>query len=293
MVFSKYISIILFLTCIFGCRKEEISIHDIDFSSAENSYAIVVEGGIFSDYDQQYVRLTKPGQWTDTAPAVEGIGNAEVYIQEAGNSYWFSPGEKPGDYFSVDSIRGEVGKTYTLVVSYEGKTYTATDSMVEGSEPTNRIPVDDESVGYFTDPHNSDLRVQFSAKTHNFGYTVAQKWFLSEEGSSPEGVVFYNSLYFWNFYHRGSPPQGVFPSGGGSSCCGFRLNSNVDFISLSMSDKYYEYLVSLFNETDWSAGLFSVIPGNIKTNVSEGGTGFFYASEVKRATYKVKDLVFY
>lgn len=290
MAFSKYISIILFLTCIFGCRKEEISIYDIDFSSAENRYAIVVEGGIFSDYDRQYIRLTKPGKWAETA-LPQGIDNAEVHVQEGLNVYEFAPGEESGDYFSVDSIRGEVGKTYTLVVSYEGKTYTATDSMVEGPETTNRIPVNDGSIQYFMGS-NSDERITFNVYIHHFGYTTPRKWLLKYDDR--DGSPMYNDLSRWHFNHLGSPPNGVFPSGAGSICCGaLKIGTNIDFISLSMSDQYYEYLVSLFNETDWSAGLFSVIPGNIKTNLSEGGTGFFYASEVKRATYKVDDLVFY
>lgn len=294
MTLSKYISIILFLFLITACRKEEISLHDVDFPSVGSKYAIVVEGGIFSELDLQFVRLTKPGRWAEASPLAEGIGDAEVYIQEGEHIYSFAPGEKPGDYFSVDSIRGEVGKTYTLVVSYEGKTYTATDRMVEGPEPTNRIPVEEGSIAYFTDSFTHKEKVQFSVYAHAFGYDVAQKWFLKSDLYDLGGTSLFNDLSRWHFNHQGSPPQGVFPSGQRLSCCGGIItDSEVEFISLSMSDKYYQYLVSLFNETEWAAGLFSVIPGNIKTNVSEGGTGFFYASEVKRATYKVEELEFY
>ena len=55
----------------------------------------------------------------------------------------------------------------------------------------------------------------------------------------------------------------------------------VQCVKMSMSDRYYDYLISVFNIVDWSGGMFSTIPGNTKTNLSKGGAGYFYASDVK------------
>jgi hypothetical protein len=66
---------------------------------------------------------------------------------------------------------------------------------------------------------------------------------------------------------------------------------SVELINLSISDQYHEHLITLFNVTEWSSGIFSTIPGNVKTNVSEGGTGYFYAVNAKRFRITFKDLL--
>ncbi len=40
----------------------------------------------------------------------------------------------------------------------------------------------------------------------------------------------------------------------------------------------------MLSETDWRGGVFDVLPGNARTNLSEGAVGFFTAADVIRDT---------
>ncbi len=55
----------------------------------------------------------------------------------------------------------------------------------------------------------------------------------------------------------------------------------------SISKAYYEFLSALMVETIWRGSPWDGPPANIPGNVSNGGNGFFRASDVKR-----KDRIF-
>ena len=44
----------------------------------------------------------------------------------------------------------------------------------------------------------------------------------------------------------------------------------------------------MLSETDWRGGVFDVLPGNARTNLSEGALGYFTAAEVIRDTVVVQ-----
>ena len=56
----------------------------------------------------------------------------------------------------------------------------------------------------------------------------------------------------------------------------------------SVSGKYEEYLRGVLSETDWRGGVFDVLPGNARTNLSEGALGYFTAAEVIRDTVVIR-----
>ncbi|MEN8156659.1 MAG: hypothetical protein ABFS10_06900, partial [Bacteroidota bacterium] len=56
----------------------------------------------------------------------------------------------------------------------------------------------------------------------------------------------------------------------------------------SVSREYEEYLRGMLSETDWRGGIFDVLPGNARTNLSEGAIGYFTAGEVIRDTVVVE-----
>jgi hypothetical protein len=52
----------------------------------------------------------------------------------------------------------------------------------------------------------------------------------------------------------------------------------------SVSGGYENFLRGLLSETDWRGGVFDVLPGNARTNLSEGAIGYFTAATVIRDT---------
>ena len=52
----------------------------------------------------------------------------------------------------------------------------------------------------------------------------------------------------------------------------------------SVSREYEEFLRGMLSETDWRGGIFDVLPGNARSNLSEGAIGYLTAGAVIRDT---------
>lgn len=283
MIYKKLISI-SFLLALTACNEEEVDLH---FADGDIPYEIVVQGGVCSVMGKQLVYISKPMSVNDTIAIP--VSNATVEVSDGQNTYLYRETEQKGEYESVEEFAGEVGKVYTLKIEYCGQTYFASDSMVAATEiELEQIPAG-EQTKYMKIEHWRDGEVVFydfvsiDLSKHKFGCVETAKWVFRDDSmfvKTPKNIVFAEKYYS----HEQSIPQGVFPMatwGSGVSYNEERANSPVQCLKMSMSDRYYDYLISTFNLTDWSGGMFSTIPGNVKTNLSKGGAGYFYASDVK------------
>lgn len=286
--FKKFIYIFALTLLAIGCAKEEIdpSIFNI---AHEDTYDIVIEGFISTEKTRYKVLLSKPISFSNSD--IVHISNAKVKIIDGNNTYDFEPTSVAGEYLSIDSISGEVGKKYTLIVEYNNKTYTASDTLVE-CNPIFDYPLKDLWI-------TSDNFYQYEMDIHNFGFDYPSIWITGgysvdspEEGNRPISFDiadrFLKTINFYN--HVGSRPQGIFASTRYLSGISAFPTDSIELIKLSVSDDYYEYIVSELNISIWSSGIFSTIPGNSKSNVSEGGTGFFYCTDVIRYRTTFGDL---
>lgn len=278
-------TIIFFISCLFvvGCAEEEV---DLDLKNTGNPYHIVVDGGVFSYGGHQFLKLTVPFEQNGQPEPASG---AKIEVSDGQNTYLYRETEQKGEYESVEEFAGEVGKVYTLKIEYCGQTYFASDSMVAATEiELEQIPAG-EQTKYMKIEHWRDGEVVFydfvsiDLSKHKFGCVETAKWVFRDDSmfvKTPKNIVFAEKYYS----HEQSIPQGVFPMatwGSGVSYNEEIANSPVQCLKMSMSDRYYDYLISTFNLTDWSGGMFSTIPDNVKTNLSKGGAGYFYASDVK------------
>ena len=62
---------------------------------------------------------------------------------------------------------------------------------------------------------------------------------------------------------------------------GFRSNRIVRQRHYSLSDQYYDFLNSLFLETEWRGTLFDTTPASVRGNMSNGALGFFSAQAIR------------
>ncbi len=278
-----------------ACQEVEIDVNTL-FSSKEKDiqFDIVIEGGVVSKKGKQFVRLSRPigiNKEGDSTP----ISDATIQLYDGEKYYVYEESDEAGIYFTHDSISGKVGRLYTLTIEYNYKKYFASDSLVQVSyNKEDRLPVKNVYEG----EHN---RVYFDSDFHNFGYSEPNKWLLKLPSRDNNGNYYikeFNTMELanWRNYiytHNNALPQGLFPNGGIGTAGGGDANAEIEFIKFSLSDKYYKYLLSYFEETDWRAGIFSTYPGNTYTNVSEGGTGYFFASDIKEIKVKFHDLASY
>ncbi|MFP4557795.1 MAG: DUF4249 family protein [Bacteroidales bacterium] len=297
----KSVFIIVAIITLFSCDKTLVDINTINFSNAELDYEIAISGFISTEKTRHKVTLTKPAAIGDQI-SYNPISNADVSLTDGVNSYPLEWIDEKRAYYSVDSIRATPGVEYSIEVVYDGKTYTASDRV-----PVNSI---NDTINPFkrtvTYDDNGNIRppdddwIELSVTQHNFGFDKQQIMLMNdiigEDHISDSMKNIYSDIvrlnqYFRVYIHKGSLPQGIFPAGFSRSGSSGEPADSIELVYMEISDAYYEYLITVFNETDWRSGIFSTIAGNTKSNVSEGGTGYFYAVNTKRIRVTFQDLI--
>lgn len=295
MINTKYTIILLTSILISSCAEEEVT---LDLKNTGNPYQITVDGGVFSFGGHQFLKITQPFEQNGKAKPASG---AKIEVSDGLNTFQYYETDEPGEYKSIEKFSGEVGKVYTLKIEYNGKIYFASDSMVAATEITfEQIPAEPQSkylkIESWSDENPDDVVfydfASIDLSKHKFGCVETAKWVFRDDSmfvKTPKNIFFAEKYYS----HKQSIPQGVFPMATWGSGVRYNeeTNSPVQCLKMSMSDRYYDYLISTFNLTDWSGGMFSTIPGNVKTNLSEGGTGFFYACDVKNRFLDLNELL--
>jgi hypothetical protein len=119
--FKEYLLLLACSLAFISCQK----VIDIDVNTSPSQ--LVIEGNISNIRDVQIVKISRSVAYTNTNtyPAVSG---ATVKVADnAGNSWTFNE-TAPGTYSSAP-LRGQTGRTYTLTVSVDGKSYTGASVM--------------------------------------------------------------------------------------------------------------------------------------------------------------------
>jgi hypothetical protein len=256
------------LLCIsfFGCEER------IDPpASSGNTNLIVVEGILTNEKIMHKVKLTKPYlNQNEIGTAVTG---ATVTLMEDNVTYNLT--ETPvgsGEYFTPE-LRAVTGKSYTLIISYDGKEYTAQDSPV---------PVEPLApIRYYSSKGKYLLEFNESGQDPNFiEYNVNWKNTSECIPDSPcEGKLVYYDLKNVDVNELYKPDKENFY---------FPANAVIIRKKYSVSDSYKTFLRSMLTETEWRGGLFDVQRADVTTNLSKGAVGFFAVSTVVADTTVVQ-----
>jgi hypothetical protein len=122
MKLYKYLIIIIVIsTIVTSCTRV------VDLQLGNDTSRLVIEGNITNVKGLQTVKLTQNVTFssTNTYPAVSG---AVVTISDnTGNKYTLA--EAPAGTYSINSVAGISGNTYTLNVATNGKSYSATSVL--------------------------------------------------------------------------------------------------------------------------------------------------------------------
>jgi len=250
-------------------------IMNVDFAG-DSTKNLVVDGTITTDTTQHMVVLSYTGDYF-AITAQEMATGAIVNISEGTNIIPLTE-LKDGVYATGSTIAGKVGKKYTLnIILPDGREYTASDSI----EACSEIDSIRQSPNY-----NSFMS--------GYGYDVL---FYGHE-PQPAGNHYMYNLYINNKLYTDTITEVNFASDefvNGSFVRDYQVfrirekdmtdvTSSVTLEMNSISKKYYEFLAALMVETIWRGSPWDGPPANIPGNVSNGGTGFFRASAVKRKT---------
>ncbi len=246
----------------------------VDLKLNEPESKVAVDGLISNRAGESFIKLAyTKGYLSSDEP--ETIIDAQVSVRDnGGNLILFTASGNDGLYLPPTDFVGEVGKTYTLDVQYEGESLSA-ESIMNDTVSGNNVNVIKADI---TDPY-------FEAGYHLLATIKKYK----DEDSFYKGEIFINGvkqmttasdivafddrmfeageelearLYYWaEASEEDEKPQ---------------MGDVVTLQLISISEETYEYLQAL-SETPMQGGLFGKTPANVPTNIN-GGLGWFQAS---------------
>ena len=270
---------LLFMVALCGC-EEEINYEP---SSQNLPSRLVVDAWLTDMPETQFVHLQQSRSVADADQAPEPITGAEVSISDGSSEVLLSE-PQPGTYATPDGWQAEAGNTYSLHIFWNGSTWTASTYMEPATDfdVVELIPANE-----LANNPGIDFETWWGIRflTNQFGYEHPSKWDLyrilpdsiiathpdsiQDDLRNPEPVVYYThpSLQTDGLLNFEAVDNKIFPGG-----------TIVRQIRYGLSDEHYAYLAAVLAESDWSGGLFDPTPGNVPTNITNNGLGWFGAS---------------
>ena len=246
----------------------------IDLELDEQKFQrLVVDGWVTNEAQKHRVKLSLTTSFFDKESVPVATG-ATVTISD-GSTTWPLVEETPGNYYTAATAQGEVGKTYTLNVDYEGELYTASSYL----RPVPQI----DSVSYFLNTEEPDD-------------PFYELYLYTEE---PDGIGDY---YMWRVSNNGEAlrdslreivyVEDTFVDGNYITAWNFDnidavIGDSIKVDQMSITKDAYETFNAILLETEFRGGLFDSPPANVQTNVSNGALGFFGTSAVSSYSFVI------
>jgi hypothetical protein len=244
-----------------GCVKETTWT-----SKGELPVKLVVDAILTDEVKAQAIRLTFPVPELNQAP--EPVAGASVLISNDDSTWQLTESTvKPGTYNTPPYFYARLQKTYTLLISLNGRVYSAKASMVPGTAFGELQYVKDDGTGLY--------RVDWVANA--FSTEEAAMWELLVDWSRVPGYAHLDSLETHArmlFYTLPTLDVSevfapmmqtvLFPAG-----------TSITERRYSISPEHAEFVREMLMETNWAGGLFPTAPANVGTNISSGAFGFF------------------
>ncbi len=184
---------------------------------------------------------------------------------------------RPGTYLTSPDFAGEAGRGYQLRIHQGDKLITAISYLREVTPIQNMRPYQVQNNPplyevYITDsdePAIVRLELDWS---HVPGYDT-----LSH--AENHALIYHYTLGTIDVNRMFPPDREAvrFPPG----TIVFREKESVN-------GQYEEFLRGMISETDFRGGVFDVLPGNARTNLTEGAIGYFTATQVIRDTLVIE-----
>lgn len=259
--------VVSFLLLIFSACEEKI---DWDLKT-EQINTIVVDAIITNEVKYQHIHLTKPfSNQNDTAVPVTGA-NVSIKTDNFTTLFLESP-ENPGHYYSDYPGAGSIDITYKLNIQYEDETYTAETFM---------IPVLPANLPTWQYDANKDLyKINWNAPQYNPSELAMYEAIISWSHLVDSTIQDTLTMARMKFYTLNTinVSYNIFPQD--IEEVWFPKNSIAIVKKYSVTDEYGDYLRALLAEAEWQGSLFEEARGNLPTNISNGGLGYFSACSV-------------
>ena len=270
----KNILIVFIVTgALYGC---DVPI-DLDLTQTEEK--VIIEGVVTNNPALQYVKISKSLGFYESGISPRITDAVVTVYDDAGNEFTYSHynGDHPdsaGYYFPTTPFVGEVGRTYELHVTANGKEYVANDKLYgvlnidSLTYELNQEEFDDpEDPGrYYT------LKMYAKEPQQTNDYYLFKFYRNNELAFDTE-----TDVYFTDDKILGENIEGV-------EAPVFYASEDVAKVRIySLSRNAFLFYNDLFNLLNNDGGMFGSPPSNCRNNLSNGALGFFQASAVHEA----------
>jgi hypothetical protein len=169
------------------------------------------------------------------------------------------------------NIFGQVGKTYSLTVVYEGKTYTSSTTI---ENPTSLA-----YLNWKPEPNNANIGYLYGFINDNPNYDDAYMWeakYLNEGAFTKPFGPYFNDQFFngLSFEFTAYNPMSFMDSAMASSPDAgyYHLGDTIVYRLSKMGKKEFQFFDKKINQV-FSAGSPFATPINVPTNISGGALG--------------------
>lgn len=232
-------------------------------STPEDTGLLVVEGIMTNENKNHLIKLSLP--YKSQNGMVQPATGATILVSVDSESYLLTESPAGSGNYYTPIMRAVTGKTYTLIIHYNGKEFSAQDSPVpvqplrglkyEKTEPGYQLILDEEG----DDPNYID---------HVFSWETTSGCVT---GTSCSGRMVYYDLKTIDANEIFKSEKELFY---------FPAQTTVTRRKYSVSAGYRAFLRSMLSETEWRGGAFDVERSNVPTNLSVGAVGFFATCSV-------------
>lgn len=226
--------------------------------------------------NEQKIKLTTTTSYYATEfPTVSG---AIIYVTNSDNTVFnFVESSNPGEYICTDFLP-EIGETYTLTITVNDTTYTATETLI-GTPPIDENIIQNNEGGFAGD----ELEIRYSYQDDGAQENYYMTGIKSNRVAFPEYWLVSDELLQGNRIEQFYAHEDL------------EIGDSLNIKLYGVSKRYYDYFGKVLNAAGSDGGPFAPAAVTVRGNVINQNDndnfplGYFRLSEVSERNYTIQE----
>ena len=258
----KNIFILLSTLVLFSCQKV------IDIHPASGDVKVIIQGNLYTD-SIAYVVITKSTDYLSNTPPPH-ISNAVVTLSDDNGNSEVLTWNNTNQRFETVAMKGVVDETYTVKVDLEGKSYSATSTLLYLDR------VDSIEVVYADATAFADAG--YYMKLYGTIPTNVDKYYLFKGYSDDSLLSSVNDIHYADNKMISGNIDGIDM---GYKC---KPNATAKLVIYALTLPAYKFYSAASLQLNNDGGFFSTPPANVPSMFNNGAIGLFQCSDLQVLT---------
>jgi len=255
----KNIFILLSTLLLFSCQKV------IDITPDKGKVKVIIEANLYTD-STAYVIITKSTDYLTNIPPPH-ISNAVVTLSDDNGASEVLTWNSTKQRFESVSMKGVVDDTYTLKVDLEGKSYSATSTLLY-LDRVDSIEVVYADATIFAEKG-------YYMKLYGTIPTNIDKYYLFKGYSDDSLLSSRNEIHYADNKYISGRLDGIDM---GYKC---KPNATAKLEIYALTLPAYKFYTAASLQLNNDGGFFSTPPANVPSMFSNGAIGLFQCSDIQ------------